>query len=159
SLSQDPVNGTVQNPTCASRVGLEYVNFAFVTKNGASQAPANPVQSTLTTFTPDPSKDLFMNSGDNIQVSMHDTANGPRVGLNALTTGTSGSMTASASNGFAQVKYDPTGTSCDAIPYNFHPMYSTSSPKTRVIWASHAFNVGFDLEIGHFENCTGPNPI
>jgi hypothetical protein len=159
SLSENPVTGQLQNSMCAAKAGLEYVNFAFVTKNGVAQAPANPVQSTLTTFTPDPSKDLFMSSGDHIQVSMHDTPNGLRVVLDDLTAGQSGSMTASAANGFAQVKFDPTGTSCQAIPYDFHPMYSTSSPQTRVIWASHAFNVGFTSEIGHFENCTGPNPI
>jgi hypothetical protein len=159
SLSEDPVNGTVQNSTCASKVGLEYVNFAFITKNGHSQAPPNPVDSTLATFTPDPSKDLFMNSGDHLQVTSHDTPNGLKIAINDLTTGHSGSMTASAANGFAQIGYDPTGTSCQAIPYNFHPMYSTSSPQTRVIWAAHAFNVGFSTEIGHFENCTGPTPV
>jgi hypothetical protein len=68
-------------------------------------------------------------------------------------------MTASASNGFAQIQYDPNGTSCNAIPYDFHPMYSTSSEQTRVIWAAHTYNVSFSDEIGHFENCQGPNPI
>ena len=159
SLSENPVTGQLQNPTCASKAGLEYVNFAFLTKTGVSQAPANPVQSTLTTFTPDPSKDLFMNSGDHLQVTMHDTPNGLQTTIDDLTTGQSGSMTASAANGFAQVKFDPTGTSCQAIPYNFHPMYSTSGPQTRAIWASHAFNIGFSSEIGHFENCTGATPI
>jgi hypothetical protein len=28
SLAQDPVNGTVLNPTCQAKTGLEYVNFA-----------------------------------------------------------------------------------------------------------------------------------
>ena len=159
SLSENPVTGQFQNPACQGIAGLEYVNFAFVTKNGVAQAPANPVQSTLATFTPDPSKDLFMSPGDQIQVTEHDTPNGLRVVLDDLTTGQSGSMTASAANGFAQVKFDPTGTTCQAIPYNFHPMYSTSSPQTRVIWAAHVFNIGWADEIGHFENCTGPNPI
>jgi hypothetical protein len=53
-----PVNGTELNPTCASLAGIEYVNFAFIAKNGRAQVPANRVQSTLATFTPDPSKDL-----------------------------------------------------------------------------------------------------
>jgi hypothetical protein len=159
SLSQDPVNHTLQNPTCANLVGFEYVNFAFITRNGAAQAPANPVDSTLTTFTPDPAKDLFMNSGDRLRVSFADTDNGLRVVIKDLTADQSGSMTASAANGFAQIRYDPTGTSCDAIPYNFHPMYSTSSEQTRVIWAAHTYNVSFSDEIGHFENCQGPNPI
>jgi hypothetical protein len=34
SLAEDPVNGTILNPTCAAKTGVEYVNFAFVTKNG-----------------------------------------------------------------------------------------------------------------------------
>jgi hypothetical protein len=38
-------------------------------------------------------------------------------------------------------------------------MYSTSSEQTRVIWAAHSYNISFTSEIGHFENCTGPNAI
>jgi hypothetical protein len=159
SLSEDPVAGTTQNATCAARTGLEYVNFAFVSKNGRTTAPANPVQSTTATFTPDPRNDLFMNSGDNLKVALHDTPNGLQAVIHDVTSGQTGSMTASAANGFGQVKYDPTGTSCVEIPYNFHPMYSTSSEQTRVIWAAHTSNVSFTSEIGHFENCTGPNPI
>src|SRR6266851_4526180 len=159
SLSQDPVNGTSQNATCAARTGLEYVNFAFVTKNGHTTAPANPVDATTATFTPDPARDLFMKSGDNLKVSLRDTPNGLRAVISDLTSGQTGSMTASAANGFGQVKFDPTGTSCTKIPYNFHPMYSTSSAQTRVIWAAHTYNVSFTSEIGHFENCNGPNPI
>jgi hypothetical protein len=155
SLLEDPVAGSTQNATCAAKVGLETVNFAFVTKNGIAQAPANPVESTLTTFTPDPNKDLFMNSGDRIQVTMHDTSNGLRVDLLDLTTGQSGSMTASPANGFAQIQYDPTGTSCNPIPYAFHPMYSTSSEQTRVIWAAHSYNITFTDEIGHWQPCIG----
>ena len=159
SLAQDPVNGTVLNPICAARTGLEYVNFAFLTKNGLTSAPANPVQSTVATFTPDPNNDLFMNSGDNLRVILHDTPNGLQTVVNDLTSGQKGSMTASAANGFGQVQYDPTGTSCNNLPYNFHPMYSTSSEQTRVIWAAHSYNIAFSDEIGHFENCNGPNPI
>jgi hypothetical protein len=159
SLAQDPVAGTTLNATCAARTGVEYVNFAFISKNGRTTAPANPVDSTTATFTPDRKKDLFMNSGDNLKVSLHDTPNGLRAVINDLTSGQTGSMTASAANGFGQVQYAPTGTSCDNIPYNFHPMYSTSSEQTRVIWAAHTYNISFTSEIGHFENCTGPNAI
>jgi len=159
SVSEDPVNGTTLNSACQAQVGLEYVNFAFVTKNGRTSAPANPVDSTVATFTPDPTNDLFMNSGDNLRVSMKDTPDGLQALVDDLTTGQAGSMTASAANGFGQVQYAPTGTSCANIPYDFHPMYSTSSEQTRVIWAAHTYNVAFADEIGHFENCTGPNPI
>jgi hypothetical protein len=159
SLSLNPVTGQANNATCLNQVGEEYLNFAFITKNGKSQAPANPVDSTLATFTPDPSKDLFMNSGDHLQVSFADTTSGLKVTILDLTSGQQGSMTASALNGFAQVKYDPNGTSCTAIPYGFHPMYSTSTQQTRVTWAAGSYNVAFDTEIGHFQTCTGPVSI
>ena len=64
-------------------------------------------------------------------------------------------MTASPANGFVQIQYDPTGTSCNAIPYAFHPMYSTASEQTRVPWAAHSYNVAFSDEIGHFQFCNG----
>ena len=159
SLAEDPVAGTTLNPTCQARVGLEYVNFAFITKNGLTTAPANPVDSTTATFTPNPRQDLFMSSGDDLRVSLRDTPNGVRAVIRDLTSGQTGSMVASAANGFGHVQYDPTGTSCVDLPYDFHPMYSTASEQTRVIWAAHTYNIGFSDEIGHFENCTGPNPI
>ena len=155
SLSLNSVTGQANNATCLSKVGEEYVNFAFVTKNGVAQAPANPVDATVATYTPT-AKDLYMNSGDNVQASLTDTANGLQVTIHDRTTGQTGSMTASAANGFAQVKFDPKGTSCTAIPYDFHPMYSTSSTKTRVTWAAGSYNIAFDTEIGHFQFCNGP---
>ena len=156
SLSENPVTGQVLNSTCASITGLEYVNFAFITKSGHPQpgSPPNPVNSTLATFTPNPSADLFMNSGDEIVTTMHDTAHGLQIQIDDQTTGQSGSMTASAANGFGQVQFDPTGTSCNNIPYDFHPMYSTSSEKTRVTWAAHSYNIAFSDEIGHFDFCS-----
>ena len=157
-LSLNPVTGKANNKTCLAKAGEEYFNFAFVTKNGKSQAPANPIDSTLATFTPSP-KDLFMNSGDHVNLALSDTPNGVKATLHDRTTGGSGSMTASKANGFAQIKYAPTGTSCTAIPYNFHPMYSTASSKTRVTWAAHGFDTGFVSEIGHFQFCSGPKRI
>jgi hypothetical protein len=156
SLAEDPIKGTTLNSTCANQLlgGLEYINFALITKSGVPQAPADPLHSTLASFTADPAKDLLMNSGDNIEVTMHDTNNGLNIVLNDLTTSQSGSMTASAANGFGQIQYDPTGTSCNVLPYDFHPMYSTSSEATRVIWAAHSYNVAFSDEIGHFDYCT-----
>jgi hypothetical protein len=100
-----------------------------------------------------------MNSGDNLQVGLKDTSSGLKVSIDDLTAGRSGSMTASAANGFAQVKFDPSGSGCTAIPYNFHPMYSTSTTQTRVTWAAGSYNVAFDTEIGHFQFCNGPTPI
>jgi hypothetical protein len=158
SLSLNPVTGQANNEKCLHLVGEEYLNFAFITKSGVAQAPANPVNANLDTFTPT-KKDLFMNPGDNLSVAFTDTADGVKVIIHDLTTGASGSMTASAANGFAQVKFDPEGTSCTAIPYNFHPMYSTSTAKTRVTWAAGSYNVAMDTEIGHFQHCNGPVAI
>ena len=69
-------------------------------------------------------------------------------------------MTASAANGFQQVMFDPNGHNLPSRPYDFHPMYSTSSEHTRVPWAAHSYNIAFSDEIGHFEYCprvTGPD--
>jgi len=153
SLAENDNTGQVLNPSCQKTVGLEYPNLAFLTHSGASQAPANPVDATGATYTPDPVRDLFMSSGDQLTVSIHDTAHGLFTGINDLTSGESGSMTASAENGFGEVQYIPTGKACNNIPYDFHPMYSTSSPDTRVPWAAHSYNVTFSDEIGHFEYC------
>ena len=95
-----------------------------------------------------------MKSGDTIIVTMHDTASGLQIVLDDTTTGQSGSMTTSAANGFGQVKFAPSGTTCKNIPYDFHPMYSTSSEKTRVPWAAHSYNIAFSDETGHFDLCT-----
>ena len=157
SLSQNMNTGQSLNPTCTRITGQEYVNFAFITKNGLSQAPANPVDSSAATFTPNQAKDFFMHSGDTLRVTMRDTANGFQVLIADLTTGESGSMTASAANGFGEVQFAPTGTSCTNIPTNFHPEYSTSSENTRVPWAAHSYNVAFSDEIGHFEYCNAAN--
>src|SRR5437588_8945228 len=156
SLSENPVTGQLLNPTCAAKTGVEYVNFAFMTTSGHPQpgSPPNPVNSTINTFTPNPAADLFMNSGDTIIVTMHDTAHGLQIVLNDTTTGKSGSMTTSAANGFGQVKYAPSGTTCKNIPYDFHQMYSTSSEKTRVPWAAHSYNIAFSDETGHFDWCS-----
>jgi hypothetical protein len=159
SLSLNPVTGQTNNAACLAQAGEEYLNFAFITKNGVAQGPASPLGATLDTFTPNQARDLFMNSGDNLQVAFTDTPDGVKVTINDLTSGQTGSMTASAANGFAQVKFDPDGSSCTTIPYNFHPMYSTSTPQTRVTWAAGGYNVAFDTEIGHFQFCNGPIAI
>jgi hypothetical protein len=159
SLGLNSFTNQANNNACLSTVGIETVNFAFITRNGIPQAPPAPVNQTSATFTPDPNLDLFMNSGDRIVVTMHDTASGLRIDLNDTTTGQSGFMVSSAANGFGQVKFDPTGTTCQNIPYDFHPMYSTSSELTRVPWTAHSYNVAFSDEIGHWDYCNGPNSI
>jgi hypothetical protein len=157
SLSEDPVTGQSLNKVCQSLVGVEYVNFAFITKDGTPIAPPNPVQATTATFDPTSNSDvLFMNSGDQIAVTMHDSPDGFFVGLQDLTQpGNGGTMVASAKNGFGMVQFaPPPSNACNNIPYNFHPMYNISSNETRVIWAAHSYNISFADEIGHFDYCS-----
>ncbi len=157
SLLEDPIAGTLQNATCAAKVGIETINFAFLTLNGKATGPANPLDATTAgTFTPNPKRDLFMNSGDKLAVTVHDTPAGLQTIIKDNTSGQTGWMTASKANGFAHIQYDPTGTSCNAIPYAFHPMYSTSSEKTILPWGADQDNIAFTDEIGHAQLCHGP---
>jgi hypothetical protein len=162
SLAENDHTGTVLNQACQNATGpfggIEYGNFAFITRDGKPQAPPNPIQSTPASYIPDPKKDLFMSSGDTIRLRMFDTPAGIHIAIKDRTNGAFGSMTASAKYGFAQIKYEPTGVECTPIPYNFHPEYSTSTYKTVVPWAAHTYNVAVDPETGHFDWCTiGPN--
>jgi hypothetical protein len=103
SLNLDQATNKGNNPDCNNYIlgGLEPINWAYVTKNGKSQAPANPLFTgtfdapNLTAVTPDYSKDLMMNPGDRITIHMHDTKAGFRVDLTDNTTHKKGSMTAS----------------------------------------------------------------
>ncbi|MGH9124198.1 MAG: hypothetical protein ACRDZ8_05650 [Acidimicrobiales bacterium] len=156
SLSADPITGQQLNQTCTNHVGsIEYVNFAYLTFSGVPQGPPNPVNfQFVQSGMPNPEKDLFLNQGDAFTINLHDTANGLNTSVTDTTTGETGSMTASADNGFGQVQYAPTGTSCVNIPYDFHPMYNTSTPGTTVPWAAATYNVAVDTEIGHFQFCS-----
>ena len=149
---QDNENtGAVNNTACLNAVGPEYINFAFVTKNGKATAPGSPLDPEH--FVPDNTKNFLMNSGDNISTHLFDTPNGLKVTLVDNTTHTSGSMTASKANGFATVNWAPNAKKCTTTPLNYRAMYSTSSPLTRNFNAAHTSNISFSDELGHFEYC------
>jgi hypothetical protein len=148
--------GVNNNAACLNAVGIEPVNYAIITKSGVPVAPARPDtgfgnQAVVTADT------LEFNNGDNLAVDMHDTAAGFQVVIHDLTTGESGSMTASVANGFGHPLFQPNASTCTFANYAFHPMYSTSTPDTRVLWAAHSYNVAFSDEIGHFEYCNAVN--
>ena len=145
------------NSDCLKRAGAEWGNFAFITTSGVPQAPPDPLGQTAATFTPDPSKVLLMSAGDELQISIDDSPAGLVNSITDMTTGQSGSMTASVANGFAHPLFQPTAKTCSEQPYAFHPMYATSSEHTRVPWAAHTYNVSFSDEIGHFEYCVAAN--
>src|SRR3984885_2156812 len=153
-------NGTPNNADCNDFVlgGEEPINWAYITKTGQSQAPANPLFTgrleapNFAAVNPNLQKDLLMSPGDRIRIHMHDTPAGFRVDLSDLTTGQSGSMTASIANGFGHVLYQPNSATCHEAPYAFHPEYSTANPRGNT-WSIHTYNVAMSDEIGHFENC------
>ncbi len=160
SRTQDQNTGIENNTDCNKYIlgGPEPINWAYITHTGVSQAPANPLFTgtfsapNLSAVNPDATKDLMMNPGDRILIHMHDTRAGFRIDLDDLTTGKSGSMTASTDNGFGHILYQPTSDTCHAAPYAFHPEYSTANPRGNT-WSAHTYNVAMSDEIGHFENC------
>ena len=160
SRTRDQNTGTENTAACNNFVlgGPEPINWAYVTRSGQSQAPANPLFTgtfaapNFSAVNPNAAEDLFMNPGDRIAIHMHDTPAGFRTELTDLTTGQSGSMTASVDNGFGHILFTPNSTTCQEEPYAFHPEYSTADPRGNT-WSVHTYNVAMSDEIGHFENC------
>ena len=152
--------GVENTAACSNYIlgGPEPINWAYVTKSGKSQAPANPLftgtftSPNLSAVNPDYRKDLLMSPGDRIRIHLHDTRAGLQTDLTDLTTGRSGSMTASKANGFGHILYTPKSSTCHEAPYAFHPEYSTANPRGNT-WSAHTYNIAMSDEIGHFENC------
>jgi len=160
SFNLNQNTGVANTAACDDYIlgGVEPINWAYITKSGRSQAPADPLFTgtfsapNLAAVTPDYGKDLLMSPGDRIRIHMHDTPAGFRVDLTDLTTHQSGSMTASGANGFAHVLYTPDASTCRSAPYAFHPEYSTANPRGNT-WSAHTYNLAYSDEIGHFESC------
>jgi hypothetical protein len=154
----NPVTGQNLNSSCAAQVGgVELDNFAFVTLDGKPTGPPDPLRSTPASFTPD-NDVLFMGQGDTVRVTVDDSQAGLRVALADLTSRQTGTMTASAANGFAQMVFAPSpSTLCQSVPYTFHPMYSTSSIDTRATWTAFPYNIAYSDETGHFDYCSQVN--
>jgi hypothetical protein len=160
SLNENQNTGQFNTSACDNYIlgGPEPINWAYVTKSGISQAPADPLftgtfdNPNFAAVNPDFSKVLLMSPGDRIRIHMHDTAVGFRVDMLDLRTGKSGSMTASKANGFAHVLYEPNAPTCTSKPYAFHPEYSTANSRGNT-WSAHTVNLSYSDEIGHFEHC------
>jgi hypothetical protein len=151
TFSDNENTGALNNTACLNTVGPEPVNFAFVTKNGKSTAPANP--GAPQHFIPNNKANLLMNPGDHLTVHLFDTPGGLKVTIADHTSGATGSMTASAANGFGTVVFNPSASKCTIKPWTYHSEYSTSTPQTRNVNAAHTYNIAFSDEIGHFEEC------
>jgi hypothetical protein len=158
-------NGNNSDCLNNSNGGEEFGNAAFITFTGHSPIAATPYKNPGA-FSPNPNYDMYFNSGDVLTVTMHDipdsnpgpNGSGLEIIVNDQTTGQTGSMVASGTgpnnNGFATEQWAPSASTCTMIPYNFHPMYSTSGLHTRIPWAAHTYNVDFTDEIGHFDYCS-----
>ena len=156
SVQSNSNTGAANNAACNALLGPEPVNYAVITKSGKPVAPARPDtgfgnQAVVTSDT------LEFSNGDKLAVDMHDTSAGFQVVIHDLTTGESGSMTASVANGFGHALFQPNASTCTLVNSAYHPMFSTSGPSTRVLWAAHSYNVAFSDEIGHFEYCNAVN--
>jgi hypothetical protein len=151
----NPVTGQGLNSSCIAKVGGDELdNFAFVTLDGKPTGPPDPLHSTVASFTPN-SDVLFMNQGDKVSVTVEDSPAGLHVALNDLSSRQTGTMTASAANGFAQMVFAPNpSTTCQSVPYTFRPMYSTSSIQTRTTWTAFPYNIAYSDETGHFDYCS-----
>jgi uncharacterized repeat protein (TIGR01451 family) len=119
---------TFQHNNC-----IEPTTATLVTTNGAPGGPT-----------------LFMNNGDSIVVTVHDTATGLETDIDDLTTSTTGSMVASAANGF---QHNANQTDCTVTPFTFHPEFATASPGQGTPWGSGDPNASWAFEIGHWELC------
>jgi hypothetical protein len=134
----------VCNPNC-----MEPINFAFVQTNGVPTGPPSPQLANVETVTPNRST-LLMNPGDKLKIRIFDNrAKGAlETQVQDLSSGRTGFMTASASNGFMNTSI----ADCSGSPWSFRPLYSTASTVNQGGWAAANINVAY--EIGHFIPCT-----
>ncbi|MGO8876541.1 MAG: hypothetical protein ACLQNG_12360 [Acidimicrobiales bacterium] len=139
------------NPDCE-----EPVNFAFIQTNGVPTGPPSPQLADLDTETPN-ANTLLMNGGDTLKIHMWDAlipggggARAFKVTIDDVTTGQTGSMQASAANGFMNTSI----VDCSGSPYNFQPEYSSALRQNIVPWAALQTDISTEFETGHFEGCS-----
>jgi hypothetical protein len=140
SLKCDPA-APICNPNCT-----EPANFAFIQKDGIPAGPPGPASATNATFTPN-AQTLLMNQGDQIEITMHDTAQGVINRVDDKTTGQSGFMVGSAENGFQSLDVN----TCAPTNFDFHPEFNTAQLRNVDSWTFLEANIGIAFELGHFE--------
>jgi hypothetical protein len=102
----------------------------------------------------------MMNPGDVVRTHMWDASIGGgkhafKVQISDLTTGQSGFMVASATNGF--MNSNP--VTCAGTPFNFQPLFNTARAANSVGWSVLLSGILTQYETGHFIPCkrvTGP---
>jgi hypothetical protein len=131
------------NPACP-----EPVNFAYLQTDGVPAGPPSPQLADVSTLLGN-AQTLKINQGDSLKVSITDPAAGFTAVVTDMTTGQTGSMTASAANGFANTSIKD----CSGTPFTWHAEYNTAAPQNQVPWAALEGGVLMEEEIGHFESC------
>jgi hypothetical protein len=126
----------------------EPVNFAFLQTNGVPAGPPSPQLANGSTFVPN-AHTLMINSGDVLKVAITDPAAGFTTTVTDVTTGQTGTITASAANGFMDTNFK----TCAGTPHTFHAEYATAKPQNQVPWAALEGGVLMQQEIGHSEVC------
>ncbi|MFI5694009.1 hypothetical protein ACIA58_19335 [Kribbella sp. NPDC051586] len=147
ALTIDSLACTFGFATCNNNC-IEPVNFSYLQTDGVPSGPPSPQLTDVSTLTPN-SKTLKMHQGDALRVVMRDTAHGLLARIDDLSTGRSGSIVASAANGFMNTNI----ADCTGTPFDFHPEYSSAQQQNQVPWAALEGGVLMQDELGHFETC------
>ena len=147
ALTIDSLSCTFGFATCNNNC-LEPVNFAFLQTNGVPAGPPSPQLTDASTFLPN-AHTLMINPGDTIVTSITDPAQGFTTTVRDLSTGQTGTMTASAANGFMNTNI----ADCSGNPFTFHAEYNTAAQQNQVPWAALEGGVLMQQEIGHAESC------
>jgi hypothetical protein len=147
ALNIDSLECTFGFATCNNNC-IEPVNFAFLQTNGVPSGPPGPQLTNVHTFLPN-AHTLMINPGDALAVSISDPPQGFTTTIRDLTTHQTGTMTASAANGFMNTNI----ADCTGTPFTFHAEYSTARQQNQVPWAALEGGVLMQQEIGHSEVC------
>jgi hypothetical protein len=154
ALTIDSLSCTFGFATCNNNC-LEPTNFAYLQRDGVPAGPPSPQLVNDFSFSPN-DQTLLMKPGDPLKVTLADTPQGLRVGVDDLKTNQSGFMVASAANGFMNTNI----ADCSGTPFSFHPEYSSAQQQNQVPWAALEGGVLMEQEIGHFESCDSvTNPL
>ena len=147
ALNIDSLECTFNFKKCNNNC-IEPVNFAFLTLDGVPTGPPSPQLANNHTFVAN-ADTLFMNPGDQLKVTLEDTPHGLKTTVVDMTSHQTGFMVASAANGFMNTDFK----SCNGMPFDFHPEYSTAQPQNQVPWAALEGGVLMQQEVGHYESC------
>jgi hypothetical protein len=127
----------------------EPINFAFLQRNGVPTGPPSPQLANYKSFVPN-SETLEMSGGDTLKLSISDPPSGFTTTVTDETTHQTGTMVASAKNGFMNTNYK----TCDGSPFTFHAEYNTANQQNSVPWAALDGGVLMEQEVGHNEVCS-----